>query len=474
MISSKTKTVLSIICAIFLLFAVSATAQEEYLWNPKLAWEDTTKYNIVGGIKIIKNDEQIIYFADGEIYLRELKTGNLIAKSKKFPNGQIDMFSISDDLKTIYAPLKITQNTEKSYTELLKINSNTLEIERKTRIYSGNDGVLYSDINNNKYYIRNLIGLYPISDNDFRLIYKTRNPLGTPWDPSNKIVEGFCILKIDLSTNLDSYEDSINYKLEFFEYGLNANFGFGGTSSFHSDFIITIDTKNNFKIIDKVNYKEIYNSANNIIYFSPNGKYIFRELVDFVEVIDMNSLQVVNKCDINLITFPRNGYNLKLSSNYDNNPNHFFYPSLLYLGGDSLKYNYFSLDDNKIKKIMPIIDDFLNLDMHIDRNATILFCINGSRLQVYNLNPKVSVNENRTALPTLKSDNKNAYIPLDNSLPKNIIFYNYSGKEIFSITNEFNTIDNQVIIDISNLQTGLYLISVEFENNSTQSFKFIK
>lgn len=156
----------------------------------------------------------------------------------------------------------------------------------------------------------------------------------------------------------------------------------------------------------------------------------------------------------------------------DNDFNHLYFSSVEF---DSTKINYYyDLSDNQLKKsgILEVINSGpLRLE-----NEEFTFVIKGfenGKIKRYNLNTKSSVN-NDYAYPVLKTDSKNLFVPIENFIPKKITINNNSGKEIQKISKEFKIIDNHIILDIDALQSGIYLISAEFENNKTQNYKFIK
>ncbi len=445
--------------AFFIMFAGARAA--DYLWDPKLLWESKESYQVgIYGMQFINDDKEVLYSADGKNYVRDAQTGEILKQSDQF-DMEMGSFRFTKDNKHLFTFGDATYLGQRKYKALLRFDAQTLTCLDSLPVFMKYLKTIY---NEKELSIVSIDNYAVISDDRIIFLCTTREQ-GPEYPFYN-----YCLISFNPQKKDFSWDNKDDWKIEYYFVPKE--------NSTSNPPIITRDYKfliyqgpSKVNIIDLETLKTYSSfpgyylvaanpSLENIFIVNHNDAIIYniyenRKIYSFDYRL-LNTLEYTTASISNLI--------LDSSKILFDKPGTPFYD----LTDSKSKILY-----NKEKYSFPYNYNLNhNTEMFIDE---VYHSNSGTHVTLYKLENATSgsVNSNTDDFDTIKSTGDKLIIPFNGINPKEIIIYNSDGKLI----KQFITFDSDkenVYLNISFLNQGVYFVTVISESGSKANYKFMK
>ena len=445
---------------LFFIMLASGAKAADYLWEPKLLWESKESYSTgIGGLRFINDDKEVLYSAEQTIFIRDAETGEILRQSEKSDRTYYSGIRLSKDKKVLYSYAS-TPNNPTGFRGLVRFDYSTLKQIDSIHINS-TVGIL--DYNGVELDVHNLQEIIPISDTKVYLLFQAvREP-----NPNEKIY-GYCLISFNPQKKDFSWDNKEDWKMEYYFVSKD--------NSSSNRLIITQDNKyligetpTNVKILDLETLKDYWSiSGENISAITPNAQFI-------LSIHNPGNLKIFNIADKSEM-FSLDSKALLESSSYKadvsyetNDPFKIFYGG----SGDP----YYDCTDKKDKYTF---DPKLNMAiLNCNEKATKFLAgyyeDPSNSIYMYSTNPTAGIGDHGSddKPEYLTISNNKLIIPINEIAPKEITIFNADGKLI----KQFYTFDadkENIYLNVSFLNQGVYFVSVISENGNRTNYKFLK
>ncbi len=441
--------------AFFIMFAGARAA--DYLWESKLLWESKESYSTnTYGLRFINDDKEVLYSADQAIYIRDAETGEILRQTEK-TTLDYSSFRLTKDKKVLYSSAATPDNPSGfrglvsfDYSTLKPIDSIYIKWKVGTFDYNGTSLDLYS-----------LQEIIPISDTKVYLFFQTlREP-----NP-NEVNYGYCLISFNPQKKDFSWDNKEDWKMEYYFRSNSLSFSDAPIITQDNKYLIA-ETPSGVKILDLETLKEHLNIPNsNLIGTNPYPKYIFVKSSDNKgKIINISSKKEVYNFDYKVLE-EDSFYKDAITNLLIDSSKIFF---------DKAGAPFYDLNTNKI--IYAYNKERINFPSRYNEDMT-MYLSRGvnNRPGVFKIESATSDIENTTnssAIFVLFLNGNKLAIPTKERNAKEIMIYNTEG-ELMKLFNSFDSDKENIYLNVSFLNQGVYFVSVISENGNRTNYKFLK